>query len=110
MPSVPLIRPLDRLPERRLRQTQFARGFTRIKVDELARHPQLIAAERRSRLWVYRSDALMIVLLLGATGAALARDQFWFAALFAAVAASGTVASLLIEPATVEATFGKGDA
>ena len=73
-------------------------------------HPdRLIAAERRSRLWVHRSDALMILLLLGAAGTALARDQLWFAALFATVAASGTVASLLIEPATVEATFGKED-
>ena len=74
-------------------------------------HPdRLIVAERRSRLWVHRADALMILLLLGATGAALARDQLWFAALFATVTASGTVASLFIEPATVEATFGKEDA
>ena len=70
---------------------------------------QLIAAERRTRRWTHRSDALMIVLLLCAAGAALARDQLWFAALFATVAASGTVASLFIEPATVEATFGKED-
>ena len=73
-------------------------------------HPdQLAAAERRSRPWGRRADALMSVLLLCAAGAALARDQFWFAALFAAVSASGTVASLLIEPATVEATFGEAD-
>jgi len=71
---------------------------------------RLVAAERRARHWVRRADALMSLLLLCAAGAALARDQFWFAALFATVAASGTVASLFIEPATVEATFGSGDA
>jgi serine/threonine protein kinase len=71
---------------------------------------QLAAAERRSRRWTHRSDALMILLLLCAAGAALMRDQLWFAALFATVAASGTVASLFIEPATVEATFGREDA
>ena len=71
---------------------------------------QLIAVERRSRRWTHRSDALMILLLLCAAGAALVRDQLWFAALFATLAASGTVASLFIEPATVEATFGKEDA
>ena len=66
--------------------------------------------ERRSRRWTHRSDALMFLLLLCAAGAALVRDQLWFAALFATLAASGTVASLFIEPATVEATFGKEDA
>jgi serine/threonine protein kinase len=73
-------------------------------------HPdQLIAAERRSRSSIHRSDALMILWLLCAAGAALTRDQLWFAALFATVAASGTVASVFIEPATVEATFGRED-
>jgi serine/threonine protein kinase len=74
-------------------------------------HPdRLVAAERRTRRLVRWSDALMSVLLLGAAAAALARDQFWFAALFATVSVSGTVASRLIEPATVDATFGSGDA
>ena len=71
---------------------------------------QLVAAERRSRRWTHRSDALMILWLLCAAGAALARDQLWFAALFATVAACATVASLFIEPATVDATFGKEEA
>ena len=44
---------------------------------------QLIATERRSRRWTHRSDALMILSLLCAAGAALVRDQLWFAALFA---------------------------
>jgi len=48
----------------------------------------------------------MTIALLAAAGAALLRDRVWFAALFFTVAASATVASLLIEPATTQATFG----
>jgi hypothetical protein len=73
-------------------------------------HPELLAASRtRAHRWTRRFDAGMVMLLLVAAGAALAGDRFWFAALFAAVAASATVASLFIEPATSEAVFGARD-
>jgi hypothetical protein len=50
---------------------------------------------------------MMVLALLAAAGAALVRDRVWFAALFFTVAASATVASAFIEPATTEATFGE---
>ncbi|MEZ5286971.1 MAG: serine/threonine-protein kinase [Vicinamibacterales bacterium] len=70
-------------------------------------HPgQLRPARRRARPWIRIFDWLMTVALLVTAGAALVRDEVWLAALFATVAASTTVAFLLIEPATTEATFG----
>jgi hypothetical protein len=72
-----------------------------------AQATQLSAARRRSRVWVRGADVLMLVTLLSSAAAALYRDRFWFAALFFAVAVSGTIAAVLIEPATDEATFGE---
>jgi serine/threonine protein kinase len=73
-------------------------------------HPaQLRTARRRAHPWMRISDALLEAALLAAAGAAFYRDRVWFAALFITVAASTTMASLLIEPATTEATFGKDD-
>jgi hypothetical protein len=68
---------------------------------------QLAAARRRARAWLRASDWMMVLALLAAAGAALVRDRVWFAALFFTVAASATVASAFIEPATTEATFGE---
>jgi len=71
-------------------------------------HPdQLASARRRAGAWTRRFDWLMALTLLVTAAAALVRDSVWFAALFATVAASATVAFLLIEPATAEATFGE---
>jgi len=71
-------------------------------------HPdRLAAARRRARPWARRFDWMMSGALLLAAAIALVRDRVWFAALFATVAASATVAFLLIEPATSEATFGE---
>ena len=70
-------------------------------------HPaHLGPARHRARAWTRAADGLMTIALLAAAGAALLRDRVWFAALFFTVAASATVASLLIEPATTQATFG----
>jgi predicted Ser/Thr protein kinase len=66
----------------------------------------LNAARRRARTWIRGADWMMTLALLAAAGAALVRDRVWFAALFFTVAASATVASAFIEPATTEATFG----
>jgi hypothetical protein len=68
---------------------------------------QLAPARRRARAWLRVSDRMMALALLAAAGAALVRDKVWFAALFFTVAASATVASAFIEPATTEATFGE---
>jgi hypothetical protein len=67
----------------------------------------LTAARRRARAWARAADWMMTLALLAAAGAALLRDRVWFAALFFTVAASATIASVLIEPATTEATFGE---
>ena len=67
----------------------------------------LTAARRRARAWTRGADWMMTLSLLGAAGAALVRDRIWFAALFFTVAAIATIASVLIEPATTEATFGE---
>jgi hypothetical protein len=64
-------------------------------------------ARRRAHPWIRGADWLMTLVLLAAAGAALLRDRVWFAALFFTVAASATIASQLIEPATTEATFGE---
>lgn len=70
-------------------------------------HPlQLRSARRRAHTWLRLSDVMMEAALLAAAAAAFYRDRVWFAALFITVAASTTIASLLIEPATTEATFG----
>jgi len=70
-------------------------------------HPAHLGPTRhRARAWTRAADGLMTIALLAAAGAALLRDRVWFAALFFTVAASATVASLLIEPATTQATFG----
>jgi serine/threonine protein kinase len=68
---------------------------------------QLARARRQSRTWVRAADALMLLTLLLDAAAALYRDRFWFAALFFTVAVSSTIAALLIEPATDDATFGE---
>ena len=68
---------------------------------------QLARARRQAKDWVRGADVLMIVMLLLDAGAALFRDRVWFAALFFTVAVSSTIAALLIEPATAEATFGE---
>ena len=71
-------------------------------------HPAHLApARRRARAWIRRADGLMALGLLAAAAAALIRDNVWFAALFFTVAASATVASSFIEPATTAATFGE---
>jgi serine/threonine protein kinase len=67
----------------------------------------LTAARKRARPWTRGADWMMTLTLLGTAGAALMRDRVWFAALFFTVAASATIASVLIEPATTEATFGE---
>jgi serine/threonine protein kinase len=69
---------------------------------------QLARARRQSRAFVRSADWLVTLTLLLGTAAALYRDRVWFAALFFTVAASGTIAALLIEPATSDATFGEG--
>jgi hypothetical protein len=66
----------------------------------------LDAARPRARAWIRGADWMMTLALLAAAGGALVRDRVWFAALFFTVAASATVASAFIEPATTEATFG----
>jgi serine/threonine protein kinase len=64
-------------------------------------------ARRRARAWIRAADVLMALALLVAAAAALLRDRVWFAALFFTVAASATLASWFIEPATTAATFGE---
>lgn len=73
-------------------------------------HPELLhGARRRARTWIRIADAGMVILLLAAAGAALVRDTLWLAAIFATVAASAAAASLLIEPSTTEAAFGRDE-
>jgi hypothetical protein len=68
---------------------------------------QLAAARRRTALWRRVADVVMEATLLVAAAAALYRDRVWFAALFVTVAVCTTIAALIIEPATTEATFGE---
>ena len=68
---------------------------------------QLARTRRDSRAWIRGADVLMLSTLLLDAGAALYRDRVWFAALFFTVAVCSTIANLLIEPATDEATFGE---
>jgi serine/threonine protein kinase len=70
---------------------------------------QLATTRRRSEPWVRSADWLMLLTLLLDAGAALYRDRVWFAALFFTVAVTGTIAAILIEPATASATFGEDD-
>lgn len=67
----------------------------------------LAPARRRARRWIGAADGLMALGLLAAAAVALVRDRVWFAALFFTVAASATIASWFIEPATTAATFGE---
>lgn len=67
----------------------------------------LAAARHRAGWWVHAADRLMALGLVAAAVAALIRGRVWFAALFFTVAASSTIASLFIEPATTAATFGE---
>ena len=69
-------------------------------------HPGRLAAERhRSHGWIRLADGLMALLLLVAAGVALIGERLWMGAVLATVAACGTVAFLLIEPATTDAAF-----
>jgi len=69
-------------------------------------HPGRLASERhRSHVWIRLADWLMSLLLLVAAGVALVGERLWIGAVLATVAACGTVAFLLIEPATTDAAF-----
>lgn len=67
----------------------------------------LAPARRRAYPWIRGADGVMALGLLAAAAAALVRDRVAFAALFFSVAASATLASWFIEPATTAATFGE---
>jgi hypothetical protein len=73
-------------------------------------HPdRVLSARRRASVWIRRTDWAVSTVLVAAAGAAIARGHEWLAALLVTLTACGTVAFLLIEPATTEAAFPADD-